>query len=189
MPKSPEELQKEQEEAKAQLESMFAQSKPKNLAQGVGSGVSNILAGAVGGAGVAVLAPTAGLAMGLQNGGLIGGVLGVAGGAVVGVLGAATMLVSGTVSGVTQIVRGVVAQPKAMMEPRKGKWWNEASHKWVLTDLPKEMSEVPANDDDLLKKLEQEAEDAGKPTGATGEVKDTYCKYAFVCDVCSILWQ
>ena len=174
--KTPEELKKEQAEAKAQLDAMFAQSKPKNLAQGVGTGVSNIISGAVGGVGVAVLAPTAGLAMGMQNGGLIGGALGAAGGAVVGVVGAATMVVSGTVSGVTQIVRGIAATPEAMTAPKQGKWWNESTHEWVLTDLPKEMASLPPNDDDLLSKLEQDLDDAAKPTGATGEVKDTFCK-------------
>ena len=75
--KSKEELQKEQEEAKKQVEALLNASKPKNLREGVGHGVSNILAGAVGGAGVAVLAPTMGLAVGLQGGGIIGGVVGV----------------------------------------------------------------------------------------------------------------
>lgn len=172
--KTPEELKKEQEEAKAQLEAMFAQSKPKNLAQGVGTGVSNIVSGAVGGVGVAVLAPTAGLAMGMQNGGILGGVVGVAGGAVVGVLGGAAMVVGGAVSGVTSIVRGIAATPDAMTAPSKGKYWCEATGKWVKTDLPKEMAAMPANDDDLLGKLEAEIDQAGKPTGATGQVKDPF---------------
>ncbi|CAB9529212.1 protein DnaJ [Seminavis robusta] len=175
MPKSEEELRKEQEEAKKQLDQMFAQSRPKNLPEGLGKGVSNIVGGAVGGAGIAVLAPTAGLAMGLQNGGLIGGVFGVAGGAVVGVLGAAAIVVSGTVTGVTQIIRGVAAVPSSITAPRQGKWWNEASHKWIATDLPKEIAEVPANDDDLLKHLEDELDAAGKKSeGAGGEVKETF---------------
>lgn len=70
--KTQEELKAEQQEAQAKLEALLKQSKPKNLREGVGSGVNNILAGALGGAGVAVLAPTMGFAVGLQNGGLIG---------------------------------------------------------------------------------------------------------------------
>jgi len=170
--KTPEELKKEQEEAKAQLEAMFAPSRPKNLVQGVGTGVSNIVSGAVGGVGVAVLAPTAGLAMGMQNGGILGGVVGVTGGAVVGVLGGAAMVVGGAVSGVTSIVRGIAATPDAMTAPRKGKWWCEATHTWIKTDLPKDMAALPANDQDILGSLEDELDQAGKPTGATGQVKD-----------------
>ena len=62
--KSEEQLKKEQAEAQAQLEALLSKSRPKNLREGVGAGVSNILAGAIGGAGVAVLAPTMGLAAG-----------------------------------------------------------------------------------------------------------------------------
>lgn len=175
--KTPEELKKEQAEAKAQLDAMFAQSKPKNLAQGVGTGVSNIVSGAVGGVGVAVMAPTAGLAMGMKNGGIIGGAVGVAGGAVVGVVGGATVAIGGAVSGVTSIVRGIAATPQAMMAPKQGKWWNEATHEWVLTDLPKEMAALPPNDDDLLSKLEAELDSQAKPTGTeSSEIKDTFCK-------------
>ncbi len=70
-------------------------SRPKNFREGVSSGVSNILAGAVGAAGIAVLAPTLGLAAGLQAGGILGGIVGVTGGAVVGALGAAAFAIGG----------------------------------------------------------------------------------------------
>jgi len=43
------------------------------------SKVSNIIAGAVGAAGVAVLAPTAGLMVGTKQGGIVGGAIGLAG--------------------------------------------------------------------------------------------------------------
>jgi hypothetical protein len=177
MPKSQEELQKEQEEAKKQLNQMFAQSRPKNFQDGLGTGVSTIVGGAVGAAGIAVLAPTAGLAMGLQKGGLIGGVVGVTGGALVGVLGGAAVAVSGAVSGVTQIIRGVAAVPESLSAPRQGKWWNEAAREWVATDLPKQYLECPNNDDDLLKQLEEDMDAASKPSGSSsGAVKETYCE-------------
>jgi DnaJ-domain-containing protein 1 len=173
MPKTKEELEKEQQEAKEKLDALLNQSKPKNLRQGVGNGVNNILAGAIGGAGVAVLAPTMGLAVGLRGGGIIGGVVGVAGGAVIGVIGGAALIVGGAVSGVTQIFRGVAAVPAAVTAPRQGKWWNDATHSWVLTDLSK--ADVPDNDDDLLKKLEDDLDAAGAPSGAnTGAVKETF---------------
>ena len=70
--KTPEELKKEQEQAAAALETLLNQNKPKNLREGLGSGLSNVLAGAIGAAGVAVITPTAGFAVGLRGGGIIG---------------------------------------------------------------------------------------------------------------------
>lgn len=70
--KTREELKKEHNEAQAKLDALLNQTKPKNLRQGIGTGVNNILSGAIGGAGVAVLAPTMGFASGLKNGGIVG---------------------------------------------------------------------------------------------------------------------
>ena len=84
-----------QQEATQQVESILDASRPKNLVQGVTSGVGNILMGAVGSVGCAVLLPTTGLIAGLKGGGLIGGVLGVTGGAVAGALGAVALVVGG----------------------------------------------------------------------------------------------
>ena len=61
MAKSPEEIEAEREQAKAQLEEIIKTSRPKNVQQGMTAGVGNILKGAVGGAGVAVLIPTVSL--------------------------------------------------------------------------------------------------------------------------------
>jgi hypothetical protein len=67
----------------------------------------------------------------------------------------------------------VAAVPAAVTAPRQGKWWNDATHSWVLTDLSK--ADVPDNDDDLLKKLEDDLDAAGAPSGAnTGAVKETF---------------
>jgi len=78
--KSKEETQAgfQQAEAAQQLSELLgtsggAPNAPKNLGQGLSSGVSNIVGGAVGAVGIAVLAPTAGLAMGASQGGLLGG--------------------------------------------------------------------------------------------------------------------
>eukprot|EP00980_Cylindrotheca_fusiformis_P022951 scaffold9948_cov129-Cylindrotheca_fusiformis.AAC.19 len=167
------ELKKEQEEAKKKLDELFSKSKPKNLADGLGQGVNNIVGGALGGVGIAVLAPTAGLANGYKKGGVLGGIVGVTGGVVVGALGGAGMIIGGAVSGVAQIVRGVAATPESITAPRKGKWWNENSHKWIHTNL--EEAEVPENDDDLLKGIQDDLDAAGKPEKKnSGEVKETY---------------
>jgi len=58
--------------------------KPKNLGQGLLFGASNVLGGAVGGLGVAVIAPIAGAKAGHQKAGIIGGGLGLVGGAAMG---------------------------------------------------------------------------------------------------------
>ena len=63
--------------------------------------------------------------------------------------------------GVTQLVRGVAATPKAVIEPRRGKWWNDIEGKWILTNLDeerKEMAGIPEDDDDILGDAKKEAE-------------------------------
>ena len=145
------------------------------MGEGLKSGVGNILGGALGAVGVAVVAPVAGGAMGLRGGGLIGGVVGVAGGAVVGVVGAAALAIGGAGMGIVQIVRGVGAQPEAMMAPSKGKWWDNNEGKWVYTDLKKEeetMMDVPEDDSDLLKDIAEEIDMRASTAG--GEVVDMY---------------
>ncbi len=73
---------------------------------------------------------------------------------------------------VTQVLRGVAAVPEAIIAPRQGKWWNEASHEWIHTDLSK--VDVPQSDDDLLGGLESELDAAGELKTGAGAVKDTY---------------
>ena len=107
MSKSQDDLKKEQEEAKAKLDALLNQTKPKNLRQGLGTGVNNVIAGAVGGAGVAVIAPTLGFAAGLKNGGILGAAFGAAGGAIVGALGAVALVAGGAISGGKEIGYGI----------------------------------------------------------------------------------
>jgi len=95
-PKSSEDVAAERQKARDELDAILSKSRPKNLQQGMGRGVGNIVAGAVGAAGVAVMMPTLGLATGAKHGGILGAVVGVTGGAVVGVLGAAAIAVGGT---------------------------------------------------------------------------------------------
>ena len=51
----------------------------------------------MGAVGVAILAPTVGLAAGAKQGGILGGVVGLTGGAVVGVVGAVGLALGGTI--------------------------------------------------------------------------------------------
>ena len=173
--KRKEQLEQERQAAAQQLEQILSTSRPKNLVQGVSRGVSNIVAGAVGGAGVAVILPVAGLAAGLQAGGLLGGVVGVAGGAVAGALGGAALAVAGAVSGVAQVTRGVAAVPQSLLAPRQGKWWNERTGQWVLTDMTVEAERwqgIPEDDADILGKVQQEIDDSIEFTTTAGAVKD-----------------
>lgn len=177
--KTPEELEKERAAALQQLEQLLSTSRPKNLAQGLSSGISNIVSGAVGAAGVAVLAPTVGLAFGVSRGGLLGGVVGVAGGAVVGALGAAALAVGGAVSGVAQVGRGVAAVPQSILAPSEGKWWNETQGKWVLTNMNSEKNHlqgVPDDDSDILGKVQEEIDASVELSagGSSGDVKDMF---------------
>ncbi|CAB9513376.1 protein DnaJ [Seminavis robusta] len=170
--------QKEREEAMGSLESILKSNKgtkPRNFREGLTHGVSNIVGGAVGAAGVAVLAPTVGLAQGAKNGGVLGGVVGLTGGAVVGVVGAVGLAVGGVATGVTQIVQGTAATPKAIKAQSKGQWWNEIEGRWVSTNLQEDANDIqsiPADDSDILRKIEDKLDsqthlDVDKP------VKDT----------------
>lgn len=181
-PKTPEQekadkdaaLKKQQEEATEQLESMLKQTNPKNLGQGITRGAGNIVGGAVGAVGIAVLAPTAGLAVGSREGGILGGVVGLAGGAVVGVLGGAVVAVAGVASGLGQVVRGVMSVPDSISQPRKGNWWDENEGKWVATDLAfeaKHLESLPADDKDILGVLTDVPEKSAQ--NASGNVKET----------------
>ncbi|KAL7461338.1 hypothetical protein ACHAXS_001757, partial [Conticribra weissflogii] len=176
--KSKEELQAEQEAAKQQIQQLLDTSRPKNLRHGVVSGVGNIVSGCVGMVGMVVLAPTVGASVGAKQGGIIGGTVGLVGGAVVGVVGGAAMAVGGAVQGATQMIRGVAAVPDSVMEPRRGKWWNDVEGKWIFTNLDdesKSLIDVPEDDDDILRDAKKDAEDATQPPDelSASKVKDT----------------
>mmetsp|Transcript_39536 Transcript_39536/g.83122 ORF Transcript_39536/g.83122 Transcript_39536/m.83122 type:complete len:546 (-) Transcript_39536:70-1707(-) len=176
--KTKEELEAEQQAAKDQLQTILDSSRPKHLGYGITSGVSNIVAGAVGGAGVLVLAPVMGTTVGAKKAGIMGGAVGLVGGAVVGAVGGVAVAVGGTVQGVTQVVRGAVATPGAIMEPTRGKWWNDVEGKWILTKLDDErkaMIDIPEDDDDILGEAKKDAADSTKPPGTVtaSKVADT----------------
>jgi len=103
---------------------------------------------------------------------------GLVGGAVVGVVGGAAMAVGGAVQGATQMIRGVAAVPDSVMEPRRGKWWNDVEGKWILTHLDdesKSLIDVPEDDEDILREAKKDADDATKPPDelSASKVKDT----------------
>lgn len=88
------------------------------------------------------------------------------------------MAVGGAAQGVMQIVRGAAATPSAMIEPSRGKWWNDLEGKWVLTNLEEEeraLLDIPEDDDDILGDAKKEAEESTKPPGTitASKVADT----------------
>jgi hypothetical protein len=170
------EQKKQQQQAKAELDEIVSEARPKNLRQGLSRGVGNILGGCVGGVGVVVLAPVAGLAIGTKQAGLLGGIFGLVGGALVGVVGGAAVIVGGALNGIGQFARGIIAIPEGVTAPSQGKWWNDRRHLWIYTDLPKDLESIkdaPEDDEDILGELEKDVASSVMP-GATGDVKDTY---------------
>jgi DnaJ domain len=174
--KTPEELKRERDEAKEQWDQIMSTSRPKNLGEGVSTGVSNVIAGAVGAAGVAVLLPTLGLVTGARGGGIVGGAVGLAIGGAAGIIGAAALAVGGAVSGGVQIGRGIAAVPQSIAAPRQGKWWNENLGKWVSTkmdDEKKSLDGVPDDDSDILRPLQDDV-DASVSFCPESNVADMY---------------
>ena len=60
--------------------SLYLIISPKHLGYGIASGISNVVAGAVGAVGVVVLAPVVGTAVGAKQAGIVGGTVGLLGG-------------------------------------------------------------------------------------------------------------
>lgn len=143
----------EQEQASEELEAYLNKTRPRNLAEGVTSGLNNVLSGTIGAVGGLVLAPVVGGTAGYKNAGIVGAVGGVVGGTVIGAVGGAFYLTKGVIQGTAQIIRGVASVPKSVAEPMKGKWWNDIDGIWVSTDLSKEeiaMRDIPENDKDII---------------------------------------
>jgi hypothetical protein len=171
--KTKEQLVKEQQQAQEELDQLLKSTKPKNFREGARRGLNNVVAGALGGVGVAVLAPTVGAGMGYEKAGVVGGVVGLMGGAVVGAVGAVGLLTGGAIAGATQVVRGVAAVPVQTKALKQGKWWNETTGEWILTDLLHET--VPDNDDDILKKIQDDLDGkTARPNNGGGTVKETF---------------
>jgi hypothetical protein len=169
-------MKEQQNQAGTELENLLSSVRPKNLTEGVTTGVGNILDGVIGGVGILVLGPTAGLAMGCQTGGIVGGLVGLIGGTIVGAVGSVAMIVGGAVKGITQLVLGVIAIPESISGPAHGKWWNDVEGKWVETNLTFEMKgleQVPEDDRDILGNASNEKPDEVLRESLTG-VKDPY---------------
>lgn len=173
-------ITKEEEEASLEIQNILDDSKPKHLGQGLVHGGSQIVKGAVGAVGVAILMPVVKAREGHEKHGITGGLVGVVGGAVGGLVHGANVLGGGVVKGVGSMVQGVAAVPEAMTAPRDGKWWNANEGRWVKTNLLEEerwIKTQPKYDEDILGENvipEDEMTSSAKARQNEKKVKDTY---------------
>jgi len=122
--------EKKDEDAMADMPTLFSTRKPRNLKAGVSSAVKSVAKGVAMGAAGAVVAPI----MGARE----NGVKGFAAGVGAGLLGLVTLPVSGVVVGAVQVARGAMNTPEAMKEKARGKIWDEDTRAWVAYNLTDE---------------------------------------------------
>ncbi|CAK0829127.1 unnamed protein product [Prorocentrum cordatum] len=103
--------------AQGEKGSFMAQTRPKDLGDGLYRGLKTVGGSLAGGAATLVAAP----AVGAKQGGALGFVKGLG----VGVVGGAAMAVGGTVCGVAQMGRGVMQAPKAHWARCEEKVWDQ----------------------------------------------------------------
>lgn len=165
----------------------MAQTRPKDLGDGLYRGLKTVGGSLAGGAATLVAAP----AMGARQGGALGFVKGLG----VGVVGGAAMAVGGTFCGVAQMGRGVMQAPKAHWARCEEKVWDQELGQWVDVDLcaqEREVEEMKAETEagaggskgsDAVAVADTEYYDLLKvSTGATpSEVKKAYYKEARQC--------
>jgi len=145
-------MQEEQKEAQEQINMILKQTKPKNFRQGLFTGITVVVAAAIGAVGVAILLPSAGGVAGCMGGGIIGAACGCVCGAIFGACAACCLATLGACAGVNQICMGICALPGGVTGPMTGKWWNENDGEWMETDLTEEeaaLAKVPGDDDDV----------------------------------------
>lgn len=86
----------------------------------------------------------------------------------------------------TQVVRGIAATPDAIIEPRRGKWWNDIEGKWIITNLEDElkaMANIPEDDDDILGEAKKEADTRASDAVSASKVVDLTYYQALDVDV------
>ena len=134
--------------------SIFYLKRPKDVAEGVGQGVGNILKGALGGAALLVSAPIKGAYDGGHREGSWGALKGFGMGLGLGVLGGITMMVGGTVAGCYQIGRGIANTPSSITARSEGKDWDDEKREWIYYNLQEEASlYMNMSDDEYLQSL------------------------------------
>eukprot|EP00560_Eucampia_antarctica_P002794 CAMPEP_0197836832 /NCGR_PEP_ID=MMETSP1437-20131217/30178_1 /TAXON_ID=49252 ORGANISM="Eucampia antarctica, Strain CCMP1452" /NCGR_SAMPLE_ID=MMETSP1437 /ASSEMBLY_ACC=CAM_ASM_001096 /LENGTH=587 /DNA_ID=CAMNT_0043443329 /DNA_START=75 /DNA_END=1838 /DNA_ORIENTATION=- len=143
----------EYSKAKTKIDSLLIRTRPKNLPEGVRQGIDTFVFGSVGAIGIAVIAPTAMGTIGAENGGCCGALCGVFVGCFCGCCAAMSICAVSVCGCCLNVCRGVAATPEAILQPRRGNYWDENEGKWVNIDLNMEnehIKSVPEDDHDIL---------------------------------------
>lgn len=149
--------------------SLFNLKRPKDIRDGLGSGVGNILKGAVGGAALLVGAPIKGAYDGSSEGSW-GALKGFGAGLGIGVVGGVGMMVGGAVTGVAQIGRGIYHTPGAVNAASTGKEWDDERREWYIYNLEEEAKSVlTVSEEDFIKSLKTDPAATAKEGGAGEE--------------------
>ncbi|CAE7605464.1 ATJ10, partial [Symbiodinium sp. CCMP2456] len=145
----------EDEEAATGVEKILSSTRPRDVFDGVGSGLKVAGAAVVAGTGALIAAPV----LGAREEGVSGFFKGLATGA----FGAIAVTLTGAVAGATQIARGVYNTPEALqMSLQANKRWDAEQGLWVddCCNLRKEAAEAEAMGDESS---DDELPDDGRP--------------------------
>jgi hypothetical protein len=138
-----------------EVPSLFNISKPKDIRDGLGNGLSNILKGTLGGAALIVSAPIKSAMDGAAAEGTWGAAKGFGYGLGVGILGGVSMAAGGAITGAYQITRGLVNTPGSVHANSQGKEWDAEKRVWYIYDLQKEFDEIGnISEEDFIRSLE-----------------------------------
>lgn len=121
---------------------VFSMNKPRDAADGMSKGISNVAGGVLGGVAFLLAAPVKGAMDGQREGGSSGAAKGFAKGLGMGVMGGTAMAVGGAATGVVQIGRGMYQTPLAVKALSEGKEWDEDNREWIFYDLALENDRV-----------------------------------------------
>jgi len=164
------------------MEQWWAQTRPKDAADGLAQGVKTVGTSIVGSVGNVVACTISGA----QQGGL-GGLKGFGFGLATG----AVILVGGTAFGVAQTVRGIVNTPDAIRSRREHRVWDQELGQWVDIDLCELEREVEAENSDLEEEVTTGPRDVAeteyydllkvKPSATGSEIKKAYHREARQC--------
>ncbi len=128
------------------LSDVFSSEKPRDILDGIGSGLGNAFKGVLGGVAMMVAAPIQGAMEGSQSG-TLEAVKGAGIGLGMGILGGTATAIYGLGSGIAQVGRGIINTPSATVAQMEGCDWDEQKREWVFYDLPVDAKEVLEQDE------------------------------------------
>ncbi|KAJ1418486.1 X-domain of DnaJ-containing-domain-containing protein [Ochromonadaceae sp. CCMP2298] len=150
-------------------DSVFDLKTPKDIRDGFGGGMGNILKGALGGTALLLSAPVKCAYDGGKAEGTWGALKGFGTGLGIGMVGGATMIVGGAVTGCVQIGRGIYNTPGAVSAAGEGKDWDPESRTWITFDLQEEAGRVLGmSDEEFLRSIKHVPERKDAKDGEEG---------------------